>query len=64
MQIWVFAKNYDKYKTVLTERILTTNGRHDAVLAPNWNWVDWNSGEKRGRKRSTKIAIITHFAKM
>ena len=59
-----FSKVYDKYQTILTKWTITNNGNHDYVIAPNWNWVDWNYGEKRGRKRSTKIAIITHFAKM
>ena len=34
------------------------------MLYPNWNWIDWNYGEKRGRKRGMKVAIITHFARM
>ena len=59
-----FARIYDKYQTVLIERILTNNRRHNAALAPNWNWVHWNYGETRGRKRSMKVAIITHFATM
>ena len=60
----IFARIYDKYQTELTEILLTNNGRHDTALAPDSISVDWNYGEKRGRKRSTKIAIITHFAKM
>ena len=59
-----FARIYDKYQTALIERILTNNGRHNAALAPNWNCVHWNYGGTRGRKRSMKVAIITHFAKM
>ena len=59
-----FAKIYDKYRTILTERIITNNGNYDAVFAPNWNWIDWNYGEGRGRKRSMKVAIITHFSKL
>ena len=34
------------------------------MLAPKWNWIDWNYGEKRSRKRGMKVVIITHFAKM
>ena len=34
------------------------------MLYPNWNWIDWNYGEKRDRKRGIKVAIITHFARM
>ena len=64
LQIWLVRKKYDKYQTGFTERLITNNENHDAVLAPNWNWIDWNYGEKRGRKRSMKVAIITHFAKM
>ena len=45
-----FAKNYDQYNTGLTERLITNNGNHDAVLAPNWNWIDWNYGEKEEEK--------------
>ena len=59
-----FAKIYDKYRTILTERIITNNGNHDAVFAPNWNWIDWNYDEGRGIKRSVKVAIITHFSKL
>ena len=59
-----FAKFYDQDQTGLTERLITNNGNHDAVLAPRWNWIDWNYGERRGRKISMKVAIITHFAKI
>ena len=59
-----FVGIYDKYQTILIERILTNNGRYDGALARNWNGVGWNYSEKRGRKRSMKVAIITHFAKM
>ena len=59
-----FSKIFNLYKPVLKERLITNNGNHDAVLSPNWKWVDWNYGEKRGRKRGTKVAIITHFARM
>ena len=59
-----FAKIYYTYQNVLTERIITNNGNNDAFLVPNCNWVDWNYGERRGRKRSMKVAIITHFTKM
>ena len=45
-----FAKKYDQYNTGLTERLITNNGNHDAVLAPNWNWIDWNYGEKEEEK--------------
>ena len=48
----------------MIERIITNNGNHDAVLAPNWNWVNWNYGKRRGRKRSMKVAIINHFSKL
>ena len=30
-----FAKINDKYQNVLTERIITNNGNHDAVISPN-----------------------------
>ena len=59
-----FFKIFVQYKTVLKDRLITNNGNHDALLSPNWNWIDWNYGEKRGRKRGNKVAIITHFARM
>ena len=59
-----FAKFYDQHQTRLTERLITNNGNHDAMLAPSWNWIDWNYGERRGRKISIKVAIITHFTKI
>ena len=59
-----FSKIFDQYKPVLKERLITNNGNHDAVISPNWNWVDWNYGEKKGRKRGMKVAIITHFARI
>ena len=49
-----FVKNYDTYKPVLNVRILTNNGSHDAVLAPNWNWIDRNYGEKKEEKEVWK----------
>ena len=42
-----FSKIFDGYGTALKERLITNNGHHDAVITPNWNWVDWNYGEKR-----------------
>ena len=59
-----FAKIYDNYCPALKERLITNNGHHDAVSNPNWNWVEWNYGEKKQRKRSMKVAIMTHFARM
>ena len=59
-----FAKLFDSYCPALKERLITNNGHHDAVFNPDWNWVDWNYGEKKGRKRSMKVAIMTHFARM
>ena len=53
-----FAKIYDKYQIVLTERIITNNGNYDAVLAPNWNWVDWNYGEKKEEKDVLKLLLL------
>ena len=60
----VFSKIFDGYGTALKERLITSNGHHDAVITTNWNWVDWNYGEKRGKKRGMKVAIMTHFARM
>ena len=59
-----FAKIYDTYKPALKNRILTNNGRHNAALVPNWNWVVWNYGKVRGRKISAKVAITTHIARI
>ena len=59
-----FSKIFNGYGTPLKERLINNNGNHDAMISPNWNWVDWNYGEKSGRKRGMKVAIITHFAKM
>ena len=49
-----FSKIHGTYKTVLTERILKNNGRQDVALALNWNWVDWNYGEKEEEKEVWK----------
>ena len=45
-----FAKSYDQYQTGLIERLITNNGNHDDVLAADWNWIDWNYGEKEEEK--------------
>ena len=54
----------DTYKPALKKKLFTNNGKHDAALAPNWNWVDWNYDEVRGRKRVMKVAITTHIARI
>ena len=59
-----FSKIFDGYGHVLKKRLITNNGNHDAVIFLNWNWVDLDYGEKRGKKRGTKVAIITHFERM
>ena len=65
LQIWCVLQNFLSILNTLLKEILITNiGNHDAVLSPNWNWIDWNYGEKRGRKRGMKVSIITHFARM
>ena len=53
-----FVKIYDKYQTVLTERLITNNGNHDVVLDPNWNWIDWNYGDRRRRKKVRKLLLL------
>ena len=42
-----FSKIFNGYGTALRERLITNNGHHDAVITTNWNWVDWNYGEKK-----------------
>ena len=53
-----FAKKYDQYNTGLTERLITNDGNHDAVLAPNWNLIDWNYGEKEEEKEVWKLWLL------
>ena len=42
-----FSKIFNGYGTALKKRLTTNNGHHDAVISPNWNWVDCNCGEKK-----------------
>ena len=48
----------------MKNKILTKNRKHDAAVTTNWDYVDWNYGSVRQRKRSMKFAIINHIARM
>ena len=58
------AKIYNTYRFEMKNKILTNNGKHDAAVTPNRGCVDWNYGSARPKKRSMKVAIINHIARM